>query len=180
MVGLATRGLRAGARPAHGRLPGRFFSGRLANAACNGSITRDGALLNDTNHQHLLTQRDLGHQLSVVAVLTARGYRTTRVVSAETPVVMRPAKAFSVTATPTSIGRKATFTVTGNGLDAGEAYSIRLGTKQLATGTASSTGVAQRKLTMPATTPLGQTQLVVTGSQTNRTGAVTVTVLRAR
>lgn len=71
------------------------------------------------------------------------------------------------------------FAYRGRGLDSGEAYAIKLGTRTLAKGRASSTGTVSRTITIPAGTAQGRRVIRLVGSEPDRTGSTRVWILRA-
>jgi len=83
----------------------------------------------------------------------------------------------SVPRTPRTKVSGSRLVVTGSGLAAGETYTIRLGTRTVATGTASATGVAQRTIRLPKVRRATGQRLTIVGSLADRTGSTTVRVV---
>ena len=93
--------------------------------------------------------------------------------------VRREAKALTVTApsAPAAVGAKVTVPVSG--LDSGEAYTVSTGSKVLAQGIANSEGKASPAITVPIVAE-GKRSITVVGSQADRVGTSTLTVVAAK
>jgi hypothetical protein len=125
-----------------------------------------------------VTPQERGHRLTVTATFSSPGYLDTSVQSARTATVRMPADAFHVDRGSYRIRRTHRFTSTASGLASGEAYTIRLAGRQVATGHASSAGSLSRLIKMPASLSLGRHRLTVVGWQSDRSGSKFVRTIR--
>jgi hypothetical protein len=140
---------------------------------------RDGVPIVDaTGPTYIVKTPDRGHRLGVTATLSSANYDDASVESARTSAVRMPTKAFRVDRGGYRVRRTYHFTVSASGLAAGEAYTIRLAGRQLATGHASKAGKFSRSLKMPASMSLARHRLTVAGWQTDRLGTKYVRTIR--
>jgi hypothetical protein len=123
------------------------------------------------------TAAELGKAITVVVSAAKVGHATSTDTSEATDPVTRPAAALVVTAPEGLQMEGKRIRITTRGLDAGESYTIRIGSAQVATGIASTSGHLDRRVTLPARARDGRPAVTVTGSEPDRTGTTTARVL---
>jgi hypothetical protein len=92
--------------------------------------------------------------------------------------VTRPATVLQVTATDGARAAGTRIGVTAGGLDAAEAYTVRIAGVRVAAGKASETGRVARSVVIPTGLREGSAKVTVTGSLADRTGMDVVRVIR--
>ena len=95
---------------------------------------------------------------------------TTPVTAAMLKPVTLPAKKFIVTAPSGLHLQGAKIAVSAHGLNAGEKYTVKVGTKVVGSGTASATGKLKKTVTIPKGTSQGSHTVRITGATSKRTG----------
>lgn len=86
----------------------------------------------------------------------------------------------SVSSTSSFVGRGGSVQLVVDGLVPGESLAVRMRSRQVAVAAADSTGNARVTVRIASRAPLGRSALIVTGSQSGRTGRTIVTVTRAQ
>lgn len=120
---------------------------------------------------------DRGKRIAVRVTAVRAGSAPRSVTSPATRAVVLPAARLRVSAT-SRVRAGSTMTVRVSGLTAGETVSVRLGSTVVARGRAASNGSYAVAKRLSSATRAGRYAVRATGAQTNRTGAVSVTVVR--
>lgn len=138
----------------------------------------DQPIIGATSPTYAVTPLDRGHRLSAAATSSLTGYEDKAITSIPTATVRMPAKTFHVRTSRYRIRRAHLFVVTASGLAHGEAYTIRIAGRRLATGHASASGHVWRRVRMPSQLSLARHHLAVKSWQTNRAGTRVVRTIR--
>ncbi|NUR07799.1 MAG: hypothetical protein HOQ22_01095 [Nocardioidaceae bacterium] len=140
---------------------------------------RDGTVVHGASGPtYPVTRADLGRRLSVRVTMHRAEYDDATVESTPMGAVRLPAVTLTVRADRYRVRRGHAFQLSAARLAAGEAYTVRIGGRSVATGHASSAGRVSRRVVVRTGTALGVKVVSVTGSQYDRTGHDTVRVLR--
>lgn len=136
-----------------------------------------------TRTTYTLTDADVSARMSYRESHARADYGTAEVSSEQTAavngraVVGLPAAKLRLSAgSRAKVGGELTVVV--KGLAAGETYTVRIGSKKVAAGSASAVGTARRSVRVPASTKPGKRQLRVTGSRADRAASRTVRITR--